>query len=130
MYICVDFDGTIVEHEFPNIGAPVPGALTWIKRWQALGAKVILWTIRSDDPKEESFVLQEAVQYLSDNGIQLFGINENPTQDWSSSPKAYGHIYVDDAAIGCPLTHPTDGGRPYVDWSKVGPEVEAALIRK
>ena len=28
------------------------------------------------------------------------------------------------------LTHPTDGGRPYVDWSKVGPEVEAALIRK
>jgi len=27
MYICVDFDGTIVEHEFPAIGLPVPGAV-------------------------------------------------------------------------------------------------------
>ncbi len=34
MYICVDFDGTIVDHRFPEIGPPVPGALDWMKKWQ------------------------------------------------------------------------------------------------
>jgi len=25
MYICIDFDGTIVDHRFPEIGPPAPG---------------------------------------------------------------------------------------------------------
>ena len=32
MYICIDFDGTIVDHKFPEIGQPVPGAIEWIKK--------------------------------------------------------------------------------------------------
>lgn len=128
MYICVDFDGTIVEHQFPRIGAQVPLAMFWMRRWQELGAKLILWTMRSDDPESGRLVLQEAVEYLKDYGIELFGVNKNPTQVWSSSPKAHAHMYVDDAAVGCPLVHPDDGARPYVDWSRVGPEVEAVLL--
>jgi sugar phosphate isomerase/epimerase len=116
--ICVDFDGTIVNHEYPKVGRPLPKALDWIKSWQRRGAEIILWTMRSG--KE----LDEAVAYLKDNGIELFGINENPRQKtWTQSPKAYAPIYVDDAAFGCPLKPFYPESRPGVDWSVVGPAI-------
>ena len=53
-------------------------------------------------------------------GINLFGINENPTQySWTNSRKVYGHIYIDDAGYGCPLIYPLNGDRPYVDWKNI-----------
>jgi len=119
MIIEVDFDGTIVEHRFPDIGRPVPLALETLRECQELGAKLILWTMRSDT-KDELYLTQ-AVDYLTKGGVSLFGINENPETDWSTSPKAYAHIYVDDAALGCPLMPSPTGGRPMVDWSKVRP---------
>ncbi len=128
MYICVDFDGTIVDHQFPKIGQPVPGAIRWLKRFIALKAKIILFTMRSDNMAHGD-VLSEAVQYLRKEGVHLYGINRNPEQDrWTSSPKAYGQLYIDDAAVGCPIIHPDGFARPCVDWSKVGPYVESILI--
>ena len=63
--------------------------------------------------------LDGAVNWFKDKDIPLFGINTNPTQNaWTNSPKAYGHLYIDDAALGVPLIY--DGtNRPYVDWLKV-----------
>ena len=128
MYICVDFDGTIVDHRFPYIGDPVPLALSWLKRWHELGAKIILFTMRSDASKYGD-VLSEAVAYLEKRGVQLYAVNENPDQEgWSSSPKAYGHIYIDNAAFGCPLILPSGFARQCVDWSNVGPAVEALIL--
>ena len=46
--IGIDFDGTIVEHEYPLIGNPVPGALETMKDLIASGHKIILWTMRSE----------------------------------------------------------------------------------
>jgi len=127
MYICVDFDGTIVEHRFPEIGPAVPGAIEGLKQLQEAGAEIILWTMRSPGQYGED-PLQEAVDYLKSNGVELVGVNHNPTQaGWSKSPKAYAHIYIDDAAIGCPLVYPPSGKRPYVDWSKVTPVILAQL---
>ena len=124
MYICVDFDGTIVDHRFPEIGQPVPEAIKWLKRIHNAGGKLILFTMRSDG-KMMGSLLSDAVNYLRSEGVELFGINKNPTQDsWTSSPKAYGEIYIDDAAFGCPLIRPKGFARPCVDWKKVGPEVE------
>jgi hypothetical protein len=127
MYICVDFDGTIVDHKFPEIGNTAPGAIKWLRRFNELGANIILFTMRSDGQKNGD-VLTQAVNFLSDNKVDLFGVNRNPTQDkWTDSPKAYGQIYIDDAAFGCPMIHPSDFERPCVDWSKVGPAIEAVL---
>jgi hypothetical protein len=120
MYICVDFDGTIVDHRFPDIGAPVPGAIDWLKQFQKAGALIILFTMRSDGRKYGN-VLSAAVDYVEKNGVKLFGINENPDQEeWTSSPKAYGHLYIDDSAVGCPLIYPEGFFRPCVDWESVG----------
>lgn len=110
--IAIDFDGTIVEHKYPAIGAPIKGAIETIKELQARGHKIILWTMRSG--KE----LDEAVAYLQENGITPWGVNQNPEQDWSTSPKAYAQIYIDDAALGCPLEKKCFD-RPMVYWPAV-----------
>ena len=130
MYICVDFDGTVVDHRYPEIGEPVPEAIKWLLRLQACGARLILFTMRSDGPNSGN-LLTEAVQYLHKNGIMLYGINTNPDQkEWTSSPKAYAHVYIDDQAFGCPLIHPKGFARPCVDWKKVGPQLENICLSR
>ena len=128
MYICVDFDGTIVDHRFPEVGPPVPGALEWMLKWQTAGAKLILFTMRSDGGRIGD-ALSQAVEYLKQNGIELYGVNKNPTQThWTSSPKAYGQLYIDDAAFGSPLIQPEGFQRPCVNWEIVGPAVLEKIL--
>lgn len=128
LLICLDFDGTVVEHKYPSIGPECPGAIFWLRKWLKTGAaRIILWTMRSKC--EGLDTLQEAVDYLTSLDIKLFGVNENPLQKtWTNSPKAYAQVYVDDAALGCPLIHPGDGRRAYVNWAVVGPEIYNRLI--
>ena len=130
MVICVDFDGTIVDHRFPAIGNPVPGAIEWMKRLQKYGAKIILFTMRSDS-RPFGTTLADARKYMQENGIELYGVNENPTQsDWTTSPKVHADIYVDDCAFGCPLIYPKGFNRPCVNWKEVGPELERMCLSK
>lgn len=113
MIIAVDFDGTCVTHEYPKVGRSV-GAEQVLLDLVNAGARLILWTMRSGDP------LNDAVEWFSKNGIDLFGVNSNPEQHtWSQSPKAYAHLYIDDAAFGAPLCDGVDGERPYIDWAIV-----------
>ena len=115
MYIAIDFDGTCVTHDYPRIGKEI-GATKVLKRLVEAGHKLILNTMRSD--KE----LQDAVNWFKKNGIELYGVNENPTQKrWTNSPKVYAHMYIDDAAFGCQLINaPELSNRQFVDWDSVG----------
>jgi hypothetical protein len=114
MKIAVDFDGTIVEHMYPAIGNTVPGAVDTIKELQAAGHHVFLWTMRSGHE------LQEAVDHCTGLGITFWGINESPGQrEWTVSPKQHANVYIDDAALGCPLQLGVQGKRPRVDWQRV-----------
>lgn len=136
LIIAVDFDGTLVEHAYPDIGADVSQAFGYLQMFQAERARLILWTMRDDD--RDRPVLTEAVNYCRDRGVGFWGVNENPEQyHWSDSPKQFAHVYIDDAAFGCPLVHvrPMGGDhlrgtlrydalpRPYVDWTVIGPKV-------
>ena len=114
MYIAVDFDGTCVTHEYPRVGKDI-GAVPVLKKLVDSGHHIILNTMRSG--KE----LVDAVQWFADNDIPLYGANENPTQkEWTLSPKVYAHLYIDDAALGCPLIKKfAVSSRPYVDWTAV-----------
>jgi len=113
--VAVDFDGTIVDHDYPRIGQPVPLALEWLSLFNTLDIKIVLFTMRSDE------TLQEAVDYLTKNKIELYGINKNPDQhEWTNSNKAYAHYYVDDAAVGCPLLTLDGFKRKCVDWKAIG----------
>lgn len=114
MIIAVDFDGTCVTHEYPNIGKDI-GAIPVLKEFVEQGDKLILYTMRS------GVELSEAVNWFHKNEIELFGVNINPTQaSWTDSPKVFANVYIDDAALGCPLIYnPNFTNRPYVDWNEV-----------
>ncbi len=129
MDICIDFDGTCVTHEFPNVGKEI-GAPAVLKELVANGHNLILFTMRSN--KHDNKVgpvcvpqvnngnfLDDAVNWFKENEIPLYGIQSNPSQgEWTTSPKAYGQMYIDDAALGCPLVH-GNHQRPYVNWGEV-----------
>ena len=134
MFIAIDFDGTCVKHVFPNVGEDI-GAAPVLRDLVDAGHKLILNTMRSDNKKvkakggiygEPGDYLTQAVNWFKAREIELYGINNNPTQKhWTESPKVYAEIYIDDSAIGCPLIHPEDPDeKPYVDWRKVRYELE------
>lgn len=129
--VATDFDGTLVEHKFPDIGKPVPEAFDWLKRFKEAGAKLILWTMRSDG-QAIGPVLKEAVDFCRTQGIEFWAVNDNPEQvTWTSSRKVYCHQFIDDANAGCPLIASKEmGARPMVDWSKVGPAVMEMIEAK
>lgn len=130
MEICIDFDGTCVTHEFPKVGKDI-GAIPVLNRIADAGHNLILFTMRSDIEevtsndygihKQAGNYLTDAVNWFKENNIKLYGINVNPSQtSWTKSPKAYGQLYIDDAALGCPLIYnPEISDRPFVDWTKV-----------
>ena len=130
MIIGIDFDGTCVTHEFPKIGKDI-GAVPVLKKLVEYGHKLILFTVRSDiqNPQSSDYEIEkqggnyltEAVNWFKKNGIELYGVNVNPTQHtWSTSPKAYCHVYIDDAALGCPLVYnKVHSDRPFVDWGRI-----------
>ena len=132
MIIAVDFDGTCVTHEFPEVGKDI-GAVPVLKELVKKGHKIILYNMRSHPDKNNqgktlsggiisNDTLQDAIDWFKENEIPLWGINENPKQkEWTSSPKIYANIYIDDAALGIPLKYDEDGMifRPYVDWNRM-----------
>lgn len=131
MDICIDFDGTCVTHEYPQIGAEI-GAAPVLKELVEKGHRLIIFTMRSGDK------LREAYDWFGVHEIPVYGIQSNPTQVlWTQSPKAYGQLYIDDAGLGIPLSQETldvkgvddmmfgkmtgkyTPKREYVDWVKV-----------
>ena len=122
MYIAVDFDGTCVTHDYPRVGKDI-GAVTVLKRLVNSGHKLILNTMRSGDE------LADAIQWFIDNDIPLFGANENPTQkSWTTSPKVHANLYIDDAALGCPLIFDhAISSKPFVNWVMVEEILEKTI---
>lgn len=114
MIIAVDFDGTCVTHDYPEIGQSI-GAERVLKQLTGRGHRIILWTLRSGDS------LDAAVEWFKWWGIPLFGVNANPDQgEWSDSPKAQADLYIDDAALGAPLkVDPALSDRPFIDWEVI-----------
>ena len=125
--IAVDFDGTCVIHKYPEIGAKLHGCVKVLKALQEAGHKVFLYTMRSYPVKPgDRNTLQEAVDWFTAQGFTLDGINRSPAQ-FSGSPKQYAAVYIDDAALGCPLAQ--YGDEVAVDWFRVAENlVDAGLL--
>ncbi len=95
--IAVDFDGTVVEHEYPLIGREKLFAFATLKALQERGAQLILWTYRKD--KE----LDDAVEYCKKNGVTFYAVNANYPEEKPSDGmprKINADIYIDDKNIG------------------------------
>ncbi len=99
MVIAVDFDGTIVENRYPEIGPEIAFATETLKMLIADRHKVILWTVR------EGKQLEEAVEWCKKRGVEFYAVNRDyPEETVESnnhfSRKIKAEIWIDDKNVG------------------------------
>ncbi len=136
MVIAIDFDGTIVEHEYPKIGKEKRFAFSTMKELQKMGHQLILWTYRYG--KE----LDEAVRYCRKRGIEFYAVNKNYPEEVfdekETSRKIYADVYIDDRNIGgfpgwskiWQMFSPEHEGEPLPEYSEYGqPEKKSFFER-
>lgn len=70
--IAVDFDGTLVENKWPEIGAPIEKNIAKVKAEQEAGAKIILWTNRVGEPLEKALAFVRRRASISMRSIRIF----------------------------------------------------------
>lgn len=99
MTIAVDFDGTIVEHRYPEIGEEIPFATETLKMLIKDHHKLILWSVR------EGELLREAVEWCRERGVEFYAVNKDfPEEDEQRnkvfSRKLKADYFIDDRNIG------------------------------
>ena len=95
--IAVDFDGTIVEHKYPEIGKEMLFAFATLKALQQKGHKLILFTYRTGS------LLNEAVEYCKKNGVEFYAVNKNYPEEviTEDTPRKLNvDIFIDDRNVG------------------------------
>jgi len=97
LIIAVDFDGTIVEDKYPDIGPARIFAFETLLELQKKGHRLILWTYRSGEK------LQEAVDFCKKNGLEFYAVNNSyPEEKYTEriSRKINADIFIDDRNLG------------------------------
>lgn len=99
MIIAVDFDGTIVEHEYPRIGREIPFAIDVLKKLQQEEFhQLILWTVR------EGELLEEAIEFCRVRGLEFYAVNSDAPgaihPDALASRKLQADLFIDDRNVG------------------------------
>ena len=100
--VAIDFDGTLVEDRFPEIGEPKLSMIAAVKELQRIGARTILWTCRNGDS------LTAAVEWCKKQDLHFDAVNENlpeVKEKWGGDTrKVLVDVYVDDKSLGCLIT--------------------------
>lgn len=93
-FLACDFDGTIVGHEFPDIGDPEKNTISYLRKFwnESIYNRVIIWTCRGGN------YIAEMTEWLRTNDVPYDYINENPLCDYGS-PKIFANKYLDDRNI-------------------------------
>lgn len=98
MTIAIDFDGTIVEHRYPQIGNEIPFATDTLKMLINDRHRLILWSVR------EGKLLEEAVEWCRQRGVEFYAVNkdypEEETAHRNFSRKIKADIFIDDRNLG------------------------------
>ena len=99
MIIAVDFDGTIVTHEYPAIGVERPFAIDTLKMLIRDQHKLILWSVR------EGKLLDEAVEWCRERGVEFYAVNRDyPEETITNNPhfsrKLKVDLFIDDRNVG------------------------------
>ena len=98
MIIAVDFDGTIVTHEYPKIGKPIPFAIQTLKKLQEEDHhQVILWSVRDGQ------LLQDALDYCKSKGLEFYAVNSNypeEKEEHHTARKLVADLWIDDRNLG------------------------------
>lgn len=100
MTIAVDFDGTIVEHKYPEIGEERPFATDTLKMLINDRHRLILWTVR------EGRLLDEAINWCRERGVEFYAVNREYPEETKNNNQYYSRklnsvdVWIDDRNIG------------------------------
>ena len=99
MTIAVDFDGTIVTHNYPAIGEEIPFAIDTLKLLRQDGHLLILWSVR------EGALLDEAIEWCRQRGLEFYAVNRDyPEETTDNNPqfsrKLKVDVFIDDRNLG------------------------------
>ncbi|MCZ8371450.1 hypothetical protein O6P32_01860 [Phocaeicola sp. KGMB11183] len=99
MIIAIDFDGTLVEHKYPEIGKEIPFAFETLRRLQQDKHRLILWTVR------EGRLLDEAITFCRERGIEFYAINRDYPEEEKGANRHYSRklkadLFIDDRNLG------------------------------
>ena len=99
MIIAVDFDGTIVEHEYPAIGREIPFATETLRMLMQERHKLILWSVR------EGKLLDDAVKWCKERGVEFYAVNKDYPEETLAnnnhfSRKLKADVFIDDRNLG------------------------------
>lgn len=99
MTIAVDFDGTIVEHKYPEIGRELPFATETLKMLIREHHKLILWSVR------EGQLLEDAVNWCRERGVEFYAVNKDYPEEKAElnnhfSRKIKADLFIDDRNVG------------------------------
>lgn len=97
--IAVDFDGTIVTHEYPNIGEELPFATETLRMLIRDHHRVILWSVR------EGKLLQDAIDWCRERGVEFYAVNRDYPEEEKEKNNHYSRklkadYFIDDRGIG------------------------------
>lgn len=96
--IAVDFDGTIVEDRYPDIGEERPFATDTLRMLIKERHRLILWSVREGER------LQEAVDWCHERGVDFWAVNRDyPEEEIDKnnhfSRKIKADYFIDDRGI-------------------------------
>lgn len=96
MIIALDFDGTIVQHKYPEIGSEIPFATATIRKLIEEKHRIILWTVRRGK------LLQDAVDWCNERGIEFYAVNKSyPEEEIGEGyGKVNADLFIDDRNLG------------------------------
>lgn len=99
MTIAVDFDGTIVTDQYPQIGKELPFATETLRMLAKDQHRLILWTVR------EGQALEDAVQWCKERGVIFWAVNRDFPEEKEGmhehfSRKIKADVFIDDRGIG------------------------------
>ncbi len=99
MTIAVDFDGTIVQHRYPEIGNEIPFATETLKMLIEERHKLILWSVR------EGELLDEAVEWCRKRGVEFYAVNRDYPEEEAGNNRHYSRklkadLFIDDRNVG------------------------------
>lgn len=92
--IAVDFDGTLCENKWPEIGMPNEELIEYLKKRQANGEKLILWTSRNEEQTKD------AVEWCKEHELVFDAVNDNLPEIveafGGNCRKIFANEYIDD----------------------------------
>ncbi len=110
--IAVDFDGTIVTHEYPRIGTELPFATETLKMLARDGHQLILWSVREGD------LLQEAVDWCKERGVEFWAVNKDYPEEEKEKNEHYSRKLK--APVEREGRRPVTGSRGLVQGARRG----------